>query len=52
MKTPYFHRIIFWRRIDQAGSAGDPYGGYGYYYPYGYRQTEPQEPPKGNEVSE
>jgi hypothetical protein len=35
-----------WRIIDQMEESGVYYGGKGYMYPYGYRRTESQEPPR------
>jgi len=50
MSSPCFHGIGDRCGANLATRAGSYDGGY--YYTYGYRRTEPQEPPKGNEVSE
>jgi|GEM_PF-2402700 len=49
MSSTRFSLNIPWHSFGQAVQADSYYGGY--YYTYGYRRTEPQEPPKGNEVS-
>jgi hypothetical protein len=40
----------FFRAVTAQSVQGRGYYG-GYYYTYGYTTSEPQEPPKGNEVS-